>query len=219
MSHGTFSGEPHAIWLTEDGVPDRRMKLLKSFSFVDPAGTKWSAKEGAVIDGASIPRALWTTVGSPYTGDYRRASILHDVACNEAGQNYGKRLAADRMFYRACRAGGCSILASILLYIGVRIGAMAPRVQAWHAAVASDSSGPRIRRADEELQLERDFATIADSVLAPGATDDPAEIERRFEASAIEVAGLLPRERRTKASAGRRIKERTKRPVGGRMRR
>ena len=47
------------------------MGLLKKFSFKDPDAQEWAAPAGAVIDGASIPRALWTIVGSPYTGDYR----------------------------------------------------------------------------------------------------------------------------------------------------
>ena len=61
------------------------------------------------MDGASIPRALWTLVGSPYRGDYRRASIVHDQACDDAHGDKDKRRAADRMFYHACREGGCNI--------------------------------------------------------------------------------------------------------------
>src|SRR5690242_16049686 len=107
MNEGTFSGEPRTLWLTQDGE-DRDMRLLERFTFTDPSGTLWDAPVDSVIDGASIPRALWTLVGSPYTGDYRRASIVHDVACDRAGTDMQKRRAADRMFYHACRAGGCS---------------------------------------------------------------------------------------------------------------
>jgi hypothetical protein len=42
MSHGTFSGEPETHWLTEAGEPDRRMKLLARFSFVDPDRKEWT---------------------------------------------------------------------------------------------------------------------------------------------------------------------------------
>src|SRR4249920_824867 len=123
MGHGAFSGEPEAVWLTQDGTEDRNMRLLKEFSFTDPDARKWAAPVGTVVDGASIPRALWTIVGSPYTGDYRRASVVHDVACDNAGGDKKKRRAADRMFFHACRAGGCSIRESTILYLGVRIGA------------------------------------------------------------------------------------------------
>src|SRR5262249_47392881 len=96
MSHGQFSGEPETLWLTQEGTDDRQMRILQDFSFKDPSSKKWPAPVGSVIDGASIPRALWTLVGSPYTGDYRRASIVHDVACDEAGGDKKKRRAADR---------------------------------------------------------------------------------------------------------------------------
>jgi hypothetical protein len=190
MGHGTFSGEPEAIWLTEDGTEDRTMQILKTFSFRDPDSKEWVAAAGSVVDGASIPRALWTIVGSPYTGDYRRASIVHDVACIEAGADKKKRRAADRMFFHACRAGGCSIWQSIVLYVGVRIGAAAPEVSTWHAALSTETAGPRIRRANDELQLERDFQAVADRVLAPGETDDPTELEERTDQALYSVVGF-----------------------------
>src|SRR4026209_2946877 len=123
MTHGKFSANPQATWLTERGQ-DRRMKLLQDFIFTDPDGKEWLTPKGYSVDGASIPRPLRSLVGSPYTGDYRRASIVHDKACEDARGNAGARRAADRMFFHACRAGGCSIAEAILLYIGVRIGAL-----------------------------------------------------------------------------------------------
>src|SRR5881227_4323515 len=116
-----FSDEPRAIWLTEPA--DRKMKLLGTFWYLDRDGKQWLTPADYTVDGASIPRALWSLVGSPYTGCYRRASIVHDKACDDAGSNTGKRRAADRMFYQACRTGGCSVKYSTVLYLGVRIGA------------------------------------------------------------------------------------------------
>lgn len=190
MSHGTFSGEPQTTWLTEDGTQDRSVELLNEFSFTDPDAKAWIAPLAAIVDGASIPRALWTIIGSPYIGDYRRASVVHDVACVEAGGDKKKRRAADRMFFHACRAGGCSIWQSILLYLGVRIGAAAADVPAWHAAVATETAGPRIRRTDDELRLERDFESIADRVLSAGETDDPMELEKRADEAMFAVVGF-----------------------------
>jgi len=207
MGHGEFSSDPQTVWLTEDGTDDRKMALLRGFSFKDPAAKVWLAPAGSVIDGASIPRALWTIVGSPYTGDYRRASIVHDVACDQAGGDEKKRRAADRMFFHACRAGGCSIWQSTVLYLGVRIGAAAPKVQAWHAAVATETSGPRVRRTADELRLERDFQAIVDRVLAPGETDDPEKVERRADEALAAVAGLkvrVPTKRSSRGSRARR---------------
>jgi hypothetical protein len=199
MSHGKFSGDPETVWLTEDGTADRKMRVVRDFVFTDPNARQWPAPQGSTVDGASIPRALWTLVGSPYTGDYRRASIVHDVACDEAGGDDKKRRLADKMFFHACRAGGCSIWQSIVLYLGVRIGAVAAAVPAWHPALAMESSGPRIRRSDDELQLERDFQAIAERVLAPGETDDPREVERRADDAMSIVAGVK-KARRTRRS-------------------
>lgn len=190
MAKGMFSGEPQALWLTEDGTEDRKMSLLKDFWFKDPKGKNWEAHKDDEVDGASIPRALWTLLGSPYTGDYRRASIVHDVACNAAGDDVDKRRAADRMFYHACRAGGCTIWQATLLYIGVRIGAVLPSVDAWQGAAATSPAGPRIRRTEAEDRLERDFESIANNVLASGEVDDPIKLEKRMNAALLVVAGL-----------------------------
>lgn len=119
---GTFSGNPKTEWITSPAVPDRDMALLEDFSYTDPSGKTWLAPRGSVVNGASIPRPLWAAVGSPYTDDYRRASIVHDVACADPA---AFRKDADVMFYYACQAGGCPPLQAQLLYAGVRIGAWA----------------------------------------------------------------------------------------------
>lgn len=119
-SFGSFSKSPITEWLTTPDGEDRNMKMVEDFSYTDPEGRVWSAKKGSVINGASIPRPLWSTVGSPYTDDYRRASIVHDVACDDPNV---VRKEADVMFYFACRAGGCGAVQARILYAGVRIGA------------------------------------------------------------------------------------------------
>lgn len=123
-NHGTFSGNPKTEWLVDAAVPDRDMALLFDFSFTDPDGKVWPAPKASVVNGASIPQPLWSTVGSPYTDDYRRASVVHDVACSTTGV---PRKAADAMFYHACRAGGCGPVQARILYAGVRIGAWASK--------------------------------------------------------------------------------------------
>ncbi|MGH8139753.1 MAG: DUF1353 domain-containing protein [Steroidobacteraceae bacterium] len=189
--HGGFSADPpETRWLTEVG-PDRNMQVLKEFWFRDPAGTIWTTPAGWNVDGASIPRALWTLVGSPYTGDYRRASIVHDKACGDANGDAKARRAADRMFYHACRAGGCSIFEGTLLYIGVRIGALTPLVEAWKSGPAPGMTGPRIARTRHEDRIESDFQATADQVLRQGETDDVDELERRTD-RALETITSIP---------------------------
>jgi hypothetical protein len=189
MAHGTFSGDPRAEWLTEEGQPDRRMRLLADFWFVDPDGKQWRTPSGYVVDGASIPRALWTLVGSPYTGDYRRASVVHDKACDDAAGDSSARRAADRMFYHACRAGGCSVREATLLYVGVRLGALTPHVAAWREAAEAAAVGPRTARVPAEKRLEADFRLAAAKVLVAGEVDDPFEIERRTDEALTLIAG------------------------------
>ncbi|MCK8495272.1 DUF1353 domain-containing protein [Spirosoma sp. RP8] len=130
---GSFSGNPITEWLTEPGA-DRQMKVQKEFFYIDPKGRKWVAPAGSIVNGASIPAALWSMVGSPYTGEYRRASIVHDVACDDAAVS---RKEADEMFYHACLAGGCTLFEARVLYAGVRIGAAFPDVRFWTEAVAA----------------------------------------------------------------------------------
>jgi hypothetical protein len=189
MSHGTFSGEPKTQWLTDPNQPDRNMRLLEDFSFTDPTGKKWMTPKDYVVDGASIPQALWTTVGSPYTGDYRRASIVHDKACDDAVNDPAARRAADRMFYQACRAGGCSIEQATLLYIGVRIGGVWPHILPLAVAVVAPQ-GPRREKTPADQRIEADFRLVAHEVLAEPETDDPVEIEARTERAITNLTGF-----------------------------
>lgn len=145
QDHGAFSGNPKTEWLTDVDGPDRDMRLLEDFCYIDPDHREWVAPKGATVNGASIPRALWAVVGSPYTDDYRRASIVHDVACESPSVD---RKDADVMFYHACRAGGCEANRAAVLYAGVRIGAWASQTVPLDACMADEGTPgtERIRR-------------------------------------------------------------------------
>jgi Protein of unknown function (DUF1353) len=94
--YGRFSGNPLTRWLS-DG---REMLVEEDFSFLDPNGIVWLAPRGSKVDGASIPRALWSIVGAPLDGPYRNASIIHDVACVEKAREWQL---VHRCFYNAMR--------------------------------------------------------------------------------------------------------------------
>jgi hypothetical protein len=167
------------------------MELLEPFSFTDTDGNPpWVAERGYRTDGASIPEALWSLVGSPFTGSYRRAAIVHDIACENAGGDEKKRLAADEMFYQACRAGGCSWYQALLLYIGVRIGAILPLVQEWKAARDNEGVGPRLHLVEAEIRVQRDFRRIAKRVLRQGEADDAKVIVERTQQAIQETIAL-----------------------------
>src|SRR6266568_8993689 len=89
---GYYSGEPVTQW-NPDG---RTLTLLTELSYTDPQGLIWDAPAGSVVDGASIPRYLWSIMGGPFEGRYRNASVLHDVAYGEHNRPWQD---CDRMFY------------------------------------------------------------------------------------------------------------------------
>lgn len=169
--HGSFSGNPKTEWLVDENGNDRDMSLIEEFCYVDPNGKKWTAPKGSIINGASIPQPLWSIVGSPYTGDYRRASIVHDVACNDPTV---QRKDADIMFYHACLAGGCSFLEAELLYAGVRIGAWVKETFVAES-FAKEKTLFRIpfRPTSDEQFLQSKFQEIATELTA---LDDKASI-------------------------------------------
>ena len=188
MTHGKFSADPQTTWLTERGA-DRLMQLLQDFTFTDPDGKKWITPKGHRVDGASIPRPLWALVGSPYTGNYRRASIVHDKACEDSARNPKARRAADRMFYHACRAGGCTVRETWILFLGVRIGALDEAVPSWGMGIlAAKRARPRTSMAPAERKLEADFRLASELLLKERPTDDPKHAERRVDKVLSQVA-------------------------------
>ncbi|MGB0768580.1 MAG: DUF1353 domain-containing protein [Phycisphaeraceae bacterium] len=114
-----FHGSVRTEWLVEPEA-DRQMVLLEDFEFVDDDGVAWPAKRDDVIDGASIPRFLWSTFpGSPYIGEYRRAAALHDS--HYIHRYGGSRRAVDRVFYAAMRFDGTSRFKAVAMYVAVRL--------------------------------------------------------------------------------------------------
>jgi len=106
---GYYSGEPVTKW-NPDG---RTMTLLTELSYTDPHGLIWDAPAGSVVDGASIPRYLWSVMGGPFEGKYRNASVLHDVAYGEHNRPWSD---CDRMFYNAMRCSGVSAVEAKTMY-------------------------------------------------------------------------------------------------------
>ncbi len=109
---GAFSAPIKAEWL-EDG---RKMRLLEDITYTDPNGMNWLAREGDVVDGASIPGWLWSVVGSPFAGKYRDASVIHDVACQERTRTWE---VVHLSFYYAMRASGVPEKNARVMYAAV----------------------------------------------------------------------------------------------------
>ena len=162
--HGSFSGNPKTEWLEDPDGRDRDMKLIEDFWYDDPAGRRWQAPAGSIINGASIPQLFWTTAGSPYTDDYRRASIIHDVACADPSVD---RDEADLMFLEACQAGGCSTSQARAFYAGVCLGK-------WFAlhfpydshSKTPESSGLTFEASEEARCAQDEFELLAAELAA-----------------------------------------------------
>jgi hypothetical protein len=190
MANGSFSAEPETIWLTEPG--DRRMQLLREFTYTDPDGRTWTAPNEMKTDGASIPPALWSFVGSPFTGPYRRAAIVHDAACDDDGGDDVKRATADKMFYFACLCGGCSDKQAELLYAGVRVGAWTNRIDLWQVA-PQEALLPSAGAAAESLPA-RSMRTTYEEIAHELQSREPLQfdelqaiVDKHLQAKAVQV--------------------------------
>ena len=136
------------------------------------------APKGSIINGASIPRPLWSIVGSPYTDDYRNASVVHDVAYDDSSL---PKKVADKIFYHACRAGGCPKQQARKLYLGVRLGAWASEVKGWLPFTRSALLYRLPGQQDaQEVELRAKYTTLS-----------VALDERDEEASFAEVEALI----------------------------
>lgn len=110
---GYFSGPIETRW-ENDGVT---MVLLNELRYTDPYGEVWVAPAGSRVDGASIPRPFWSLIGSPFSGKYRNASVLHDVAYEQQNRPWEE---VDRMFYNAMRCSGVGAVTAKTMYYSLR---------------------------------------------------------------------------------------------------
>ena len=115
------------------------MQLQEPFAYIDPAAMRWDVPSGATVDGASIPRALWTLIGGPFEGKYRDASVVHDWFCDIRTQPWR---AVHRMFYNAMLTSGVSEARAKMLYAGVMLGG--PK---WSENTVSNSQLAAVRSA------------------------------------------------------------------------
>src|SRR5690242_9290899 len=113
---GFYTGVPVTQWNSDR----RSMTMLPEVGYADPQGTVRVAHGGVVVDGPSIPRALWSFMGGPFEGKYRNASVLHDVSYDRRDRPPSE---CDRMFYNAMRCSGVSAVeAKTMYYALLRFG-------------------------------------------------------------------------------------------------
>jgi len=110
---GRYEGLPPRIALEPDG---RSGTLLAPLTYFSTSSASWPVPEGAWLDGASIPQPLWSIVGSPYTGKYRDASIVHDHYCITKDRSWQD---THRMFHDGMRCSGVGKARAAVMYYAV----------------------------------------------------------------------------------------------------
>lgn len=172
-SFGHYKGDLVTKWLHNaaiDAGVDRSMELMADFAFVDGAGKHWRAKKGRIVNGANIPSALWSSLGSPLAGNYRRAVVLHDIACQDQIEPPED---VHRMFFHAMRCDGVGLLKAAYIYEAVRFfgPTWGPEVAGMMAAMpggvqAAMVNGPCLVDLDRvEIATERAVYELGDVAI------------------------------------------------------
>lgn len=128
-------------------LPDGRlMRLAEVFGFLDPKGKRWPVPKHAQVDGASIPKALWSVMGGPFEGKYRDASVIHDYYCSVRIEPWQD---VHRVFYDAMLASAVSISRAKLMYAAVYFSG--PR---WTDMDTNNTKVPRIDEQGREFKID-----------------------------------------------------------------
>lgn len=120
---GSFVGDVIVRWIN-----DRQMNqlcvLMEDFTYVTPTGERYTARQGMIFDGASIPQFFWSMLKGPLEGPHRRAAIIHDQLCQdgEAGKGIVDSSKANDIFRNAILCGFGERWRARCMWLGVRIG-------------------------------------------------------------------------------------------------
>jgi hypothetical protein len=152
-AYGTFAGTLK-LSPTGDGI---HMKVLEPISYSDNAGHELDVPANFETDGASIPRLLWTIVGSPFSGgNYVEAAVIHDEGC--ASHKYDWQI-THFMFYEAMIDSGVDEHYAKLLYYGVRLGGPRWSQLSQYAGKFDPKTGSKTRH-DKVLESDPKFADV-----------------------------------------------------------
>lgn len=117
---GIFYGKVVTEWLGSSGE-DRRMRLHPDTDlvFVRYNGERIAALAGLEFDGASIPPIAWPLIGSPFTGKFRKAAVIHDTLCQLKDRPARE---CHRLFYEMARSLGVGRFRAALMYRALVLG-------------------------------------------------------------------------------------------------
>jgi len=111
---GRFESTPEVQYL-HGGM---RVRLLADFVYHDSTPRRWIAPKGLVSDGASIPREIWSTIGSPLGGPHFFGALLHDARYRLGDCTKDE---ADLLLWDACLCGGCTELQARIIAQAVAV--------------------------------------------------------------------------------------------------
>lgn len=109
---GHFRGRFSAVF---DG-DGRHVTLTEPYAYIDDRDKEWSVPSGWTVDGASIPRALWSIIGGPLDGKYRNASVIHDYYCDTKTEPWWD---VHEVFYEAMLSSGVDPAKARIMYLAV----------------------------------------------------------------------------------------------------
>jgi hypothetical protein len=106
------------------GRPYTFFPIARTLEFVDGKARRWTAPQGTLTDGASIPQVFVPVVGSPRTPEFAAAAAVHDAYCgigNEDGAVFhaAKWQDVHRVFYDTLIAGGTPEVKAKLMFAAV----------------------------------------------------------------------------------------------------
>ncbi len=108
---------------TDEGYRFELVNDITLTARVDDQDYTYTVPKGYVTDGASIPRAIWSIIGSPYQPQFIRAAIIHDLMCNQYDALPKKSkihlITMSELFYHILRHNGVSRLKAKLMYNAV----------------------------------------------------------------------------------------------------
>ena len=138
-----------------------KLQLREDFGYEDQAGKLWLARQGQVLDGASIPPAFRDMIGMPFVGDYRRASVVYDYYCHVMSEPWRD---VHRMFYDASLTEGVGEVNAKVMYATLYAAGLRWEMpgsscfRSCHAAAPSLTWKPQVEESDVETRGRVDQA-------------------------------------------------------------
>jgi len=99
---------------------DNTATLLQNYMrYSSTIGDTIFIEEGFEFDGASIPKAFWSLIGSPFNGKYKYSALIHDALY---ASEIVERHIADKVFLDLMEKDGVAWWKRTAMYNAVRVG-------------------------------------------------------------------------------------------------